>query len=236
MEFRVEKTVVALMLLGTAARAAELRYDARHDHWRKSGAGVLVVTEGGIRFEEPAKKKKPGHRFEWKFGDVQQLELAPKRMRVLTYQDNAWKLGADRSQTFLLAGEASFAPVYEMLKGRLDQRLVSEIADEAVKPLWEMPVKRLGAIKGTEGVLAMGGDRIVYRTAAEDGSRTWRYSDIDNISTSGPFDLTVVTFERARSHYGSLKQFRFQLKQPLEEERYNDLWRRLNRSKGLRIP
>jgi hypothetical protein len=36
-------------------------------------------------------------------------------------------------------------------------------------------------------------------------------------------------------HYGDRKGFNFQLKQPLDEARYNDLWLRLERSKGLQI-
>jgi hypothetical protein len=36
-------------------------------------------------------------------------------------------------------------------------------------------------------------------------------------------------------HYGSRKSFEFELKQRLEEARYNDLWLRLNQSKGLKI-
>jgi hypothetical protein len=96
-----------------------------------------------------------------------------------------------------------------------------------------VPVKRLGTIRGSEGVLRVASDRIVYSTDQEGQSRTWRYQDIDNISTSGPFELTVTTFERSQRHYGSRKAFNFQLKQPLEEAKFDHLWRRLNRSKGL---
>jgi hypothetical protein len=47
--------------------------------------------------------------------------------------------------------------------------------------------------------------------------------------------LTITTFERAKTHYGDLKGFNFELKRPLEEDRYNELWLSLNRSKGLKI-
>ena len=46
----------------------------------------------------------------------------------------------------------------------------------------------------------------------------------ENISSSGPFELTIVTFERARLHYGDRKQLNFQLKEVLSEDRYNELW------------
>ena len=47
--------------------------------------------------------------------------------------------------------------------------------------------------------------------------------------------MTITTFERAKLDYGNLKQFNFELKQRLEEDRYNDLWLRLNRTKGLKV-
>jgi len=84
-------------------------------------------------------------------------------------------------------------------------------------------------------VLQVGSEAIVYKSEKEGESRTWRYEDIENVSSSGPFQLTVTTFERAKSHYGDRKGFNFQLKQRLDEDRYNDLWLRLNQSKGLKI-
>jgi hypothetical protein len=83
--------------------------------------------------------------------------------------------------------------------------------------------------------LQVGESQIVYKSAAKGESRVWRYEDIENISTAGPFQLSITTFERARSHYGNLKGFNFQLKQTLSDARFNDLWLRLNRSKGLNV-
>ena len=127
-----------------------------------------------------------------------------------------------------MKASADFSSAYPLLKDRLDQRFVSALADADVRPLWEVPVKRLGTIRGSEGLLVVGDERIVYKTDQKADSRTWRYRDIDNISTSGPFSMTVTTFERAKAHYGNRKDFNFQLKSPLDEAKYNDLWRRLN--------
>jgi hypothetical protein len=142
-------------------------------------------------------------------------------------------LGADQEFKFSLAPGQTFEAVYPLLKDRLDQRFVAALSDQPALTLWEVPVKRLGTIRGSEGVLRVASDRIVYSTDQEGQSRTWRYQDIDNISTSGPFEVTVTTFERSQRHYGSRKAFNFQLKQPLDEARFDHLWRRLNRSKGL---
>lgn len=188
--------------------------------------GTLTIDERGVSYQETGKKL-PRH-WSWSYQDIQQLELAPARVRVLTYKDNPRRLGADFAYTFdALAGQ-DFTSAYPLLKDRLDQRFVAELADAAVQPLWSVPVKLLGTITGSEGVLTIGRDRIVYRTERKGASRTWRYGDIDNIAAPGPFELTLTTFERALAHHGNRKDFNFQLKEPLDERRYNELWRKLH--------
>jgi hypothetical protein len=232
MEFRIDKAVFCLML---AMPMFAQDFAARHEHAKGFCQGSVTITPERVSYkqfvpEQQARIKdasKQLHNFEWKMQDIQQLEVSPGSLRVLAYDERMSRMGTDREQTFT----GDFARAYLRMKDVLDQRMVVRLADEQVQPLWSMPVKQLGRIKGTEGELIFGVDRIVYKTAAKDTSRTWRYSDIDNISTSGPFQLTITTFERAKAHPGNLKGFSFQLKQPLEEARYNDLSRRLKHNK-----
>jgi len=229
MELRIEKAACVLILTASAF-ATDLRFAVRHDHWRKGGDGVLVVSEQGVSFEEAKSKS---HSWRWSYQDIQKLEIAPQRLRVLTYEDVRWKLGADREFEFA-ARSGDFKAAYELLKDRLDQRLVGALGDPDVKPDWEIPAKLTERFRGASGVLKFAADRVVFETGRPARSRTWRWRDIDNLSSSGPFELTLVTFERARTHYGNRKGFNFQLKQPLAEERYTQLWRRLNGEKGLK--
>jgi hypothetical protein len=76
---------------------------------------------------------------------------------------------------------------------------------------------------------------VVFRADAPQQSRTWRIGDIDNVSSSGPFDLTITTFERAGTSYAGHKDFHFALKRPLAEAEYNALWATVNQAKGLKI-
>lgn len=223
MEFQKTRilTIVALAAIPALAQQP-LRYTVLHDHLRKSCSGTLTIDERGVSFQGKAP-----HAWSWAYRDIQQLTIAPDEIRVLTYKDNLWKLGADREYRFKAAAGRPFGEAHDLLKGRLDQRLVSEMADGDVKALWQIPVKLLGRFRGSEGTLIVGDDRIVYRSGEEEESRTWRYADIDNISTSGPFQFTVTTL------LGNRRSFNFQLKERLEEERYNDLWRRLNSRKGI---
>ena len=248
MEFRIEKRtgalLISLALLTPATFAQGLSYNVWHGHsrpphLRKAGnMGTLSITDAGMSFEETYKngtKPRHPHAWRWDYQDIQQLKIDPKSLSVLTYKDNKWKLGADREYEFDLPGDKTFEGAYQLLKGRLDQRLVVAIPERLSNVLWEIPVKHLLRFSGDEGVLQVGPDAIVYTSAGKADSRTWRYEDIENIASSGPFDLTITTFERAKTHYGNLKGFNFELKHRLEEASYNELWMRLNQSKGLKI-
>ena len=235
---------MGMALLAPAVFAQDLRYDVWHGHSRPphikraGNMGTLIITDAGVSFEETyknGKKPKHPHAWRWDYQDIQQLKIAPKSLTVLTYKDNKWKLGADREYDFDLRSEKTFDDAYGLLKNRLDQRLVAVIPDHVSTVFWELPVKHSLRFGGDEGVIQVGPDEIVYKSAKPGESRTWRYQDIDTISSSGPFQLTITTFERAKTHYGNLKGFNFELKQRLEEARYNELWLRLNRSKGLKI-
>jgi hypothetical protein len=233
MALRIKETAFVILLAARAFADGELRFQVRHEHLRKGCQGVLRVDEQGIAFEGKPSKKPHGWR--WEFSDIQQLKIEPRRMTVLTYEDRKWLLGADRSFEFTLPVGASFESAYQLLKNRLHQRLVAALADEQNLILWKLPAKRTGRVKGAQGTLVVSTDRVAFETAEPGASRTWRYSDLDNISSAGPFEFTVATYERSKTGYGGLKSFHFQLKQPLTEDRYNDLWWRINQNRIRRI-
>ena len=218
MVFTSEKTtrlIAVAVLAAGAALGADIKFQVRHDHLRKGCTGTMTVNDKGLSFHGPK-----NHVWSWTFEDIQQLKLAPNRIHLQSYWDDKWRLGTDREFDF--SGKVP-GELYAIWKNRLDSRFVAEIADPRVKPLWQVPAKHVGRITGSEGMLEIGEDRIVYKTDRKDDSRTWRLADIENISSTGPFDFTVNTRE---------KGFRFQLKQVLSEARYNELWRKLNDTKG----
>jgi hypothetical protein len=249
MELGSKKAAIRLACLGAlllgGAFGQELRFDVRHERALGDHRGVLSVDDEGISFEQtPTPKqtekaakggKRPGVRKErFPYPDIQQLWVAPDKLVLVTYKDRKWFLGIDKEFVFWpeSLGEA-FTPVYEKLRTKLDQRLTAAIADSPARVEWELPVKLLGTLQGSEGVLQIGEDRIVYSTPSARTSRTWRLEDIENISTSGPFQLSITSFERAKAQYGNRRGFQFQLKHKLDEKQYNALWRRLQRDKGL---
>jgi hypothetical protein len=221
--------ILLAALVPALAFGAEFRYQVRHDHLFRDKAGEVTIDDSGISYGEGDKEGK-GHRGRWEYQDLQQVLLAPDKLVIVTYKDRKWRLGIDQEYEFELLPNQNVTPAYDYLKSRLDRRFVAALADSADATLWEIPAKLTGALRGSEGILKVGPDSIVYQTDRKNHSRTWRLEDIANVSSSDPYELTLTTFERAKLHYGGRKSFVFQLKQPLSEERYNLLWRRLQRS------
>lgn len=240
MEYRSQTAIGLLIALALPLAAEELRFDVRHERALRDHPGVLIVDGEGVTYQqvltpkqEKRKKQPQLERVRFAYQDIQQLWIAPDKLVLVTYQDRKWFLGVDKEFEFFARGPAAFEKAYAMLQQKLDERLVAALADPQPDLLWEIPAKLTGAFYGSEGVLQVGPDRVVYKTGKPRHSRTWRYQDIENISTSGPFEFTLTSFERAKLHYGSRKSFQFQLKRRLDQRHYELLWRRLNQDKGL---
>jgi hypothetical protein len=204
------------LILTFAACASAAQFSVRHEHWRHGCEGILKVDETGVSFEGPK-----GHAWSWKLQEIQELRLAPRSIHILTYKDSKLRLGADQGYSF--TGNFPAEDLHALLRDRMDQRLVAEVGHAPTNPAFSIPVKHLGRIAGSEGTLAFTADAIVYDSPARNQSRTWRYSDIDAISSSGRFQLTITTPE---------KGFNFQLKQPITEARYNELWLQIEKKNG----
>ena len=212
------KKATRLILMGAlsaaAALPAEIRFEARY----KKHPGTMTVDEQAIAFQGVKDS------WRWSYPDIDELKLGEHSVRVTA------------GRTYEFRGDVP-AAVYALWKDRRDQRFVAELADHGVQPDWRIGVKHRIGRTSADGVLEFGRDRIVFASDRPDDSRTWRISDIENISSSGPFDLTIVTFERARLDYGDRKQFTFQLKEALSEDRYNELWLKINRqNRRIQIP
>jgi hypothetical protein len=208
------RKIASSLILVAAAQAAQFPVTY------KKHAGVLTVDETSVSYTGP----KAQHR-SWKYEDIQRLTLSPDRITVLTYEDNRHLPGADRSYEF--SGKIPSLELYNLLKGRLDQRFVAALAETSWPVRFSVPAKHLllGFLQagGSEGTLSFGAEAIVWSTPSTDDSRTWRYQDIATISSSGPFDFTITTLE---------KTFHFQLKEALAEAQYNELWMQIETKNG----
>lgn len=221
MAFRIEEATLCLMLAAGAAIADPVTLEVRHRHPRKGVHGTLTFTEEGVRFDEPGKHA--AHSRTWKYAQMQRFELAPDHILVRTYEDLRWQAGRDLEYRFDQLPDGAAEKLYPMLAGKLDQRFVAAVLSTVESVLWEVPAKMLRRTTGSNGTLRIAEDRVVFEGSS--GSRTWRTADITNFSSAGPFELTLTSLDG---------ETRFQLKQPLPEDRYDELWRHFNRAGGLK--
>ena len=242
MAFRIEANAftglswLSLMgVMGTlmpSVLAQTYTYEVRHQHWRGGAVGTLRVSPDSLSFEEHGKKNKTDSR-QWRDEDIQQLTVGASELRILTYADTKWKLGRDREYVFDHLPAELAKQLYPLLTHRLDQRFIVALSDQGAVPEWKVGAKLGRGLNGTLGTLLVSRDLVVFDTEKQKESRTWRIADIENISSSGPLDLAITTSEKTGMFRGGDRQFHFQLQQRLSEERYNALWREINRSKGL---
>jgi hypothetical protein len=194
--------------------------------------GTLRISPEEISFEEHGKKGKTDSR-SWRYEEIQQLEVSPSELRILTYEDSKWKLGRDREYIFDRVPNDLAVEAYPLWTSKLDQRFIAAVPAPEPAPEWKVGAKLDHGLSGTLGTLMIGREQIVFDAGEHGGSRSWRLIDIENVSSSGPLDLTVTTTEKSGLFRGSGRQFHFQLQQPLKEDQYGALWRSVNRSKGL---
>ena len=231
---KASRSTLGVIALALTLSAAERTVEVRHDHLRPrtEGAGTLTIGESGISYDETGKKAEK-HQWTVPWNDIQQVWISPSELRVLSYADTWWKLGADREFRLKAAPEQTFESLYPELRQKLAEKVTAAFASDGAGVLWDLPVKLRKRFGGSEGILRVSETTVSYRSKEKAESRTWSLTDIENVSSSGPFDLTITTYERSKLDYGDRRAFNFQLKQRLDERRYQTLWRRLNQSKQL---
>ena len=230
MAFRSEKAIGALALflsLGIRAASEQPSIPVQHRHLRNGAPGDLKIVDSTLVFREVGKHN--DHSREWAFDDIQQLYISPAQVQILTYEDVSWKLGKDRTYKFDHLPEHAAERILALVRDRIDWlRLVLAMPDPNLQPLWQIKAKLVDGWGGSEGIVLAGDAAIVYSSAEAGASRTWHFRQIENVSSSGPFDLTVTAFESSGGAVTGTRDYRFQLKTELTGARYNDLWRRIN--------
>jgi hypothetical protein len=207
MAFRIKKSCLAIVILAASLPAQPLSFTARKH--------TLTVDEAGVTLD----------RRHWTYTDIRRLTLAPDRLTVLTYEDSKWRPGRERTYSVDHLPDGAAAKLYPLFRAHMDQRFIAEMVEPGIQPLWQIPAKLEQGWGGANGTLIVGNDRIVFDSAEHDASRTWRYNDIASVSHYGLFDLSLNT------QLGT--EVRFTLKQPLEEDRFQTLWLRLEEVNGF---
>jgi hypothetical protein len=222
-----------LLLVSSALQAQEVRFPVRHDRLLRDRTGELIFGETGIEY----RTKDKGDARTWKYEDIQQLGLlSPKEVTVITYEDSKWKLGKDLFYRFTITTGEITPALWTQLQAKLKRPVVSALIPTDIAPKFTIPVKHLRGFGGTQGMLEIGDEYIIYKTAVPKDSRIWRYQDISSVGTTGPYQMRLTSMDRAENEFGGERNFVFSLKQRLAPEAYDFIWWKLNGSQISSFP
>lgn len=214
------------------SQVREVALQVRHDHALGACSGTLFIDERGVRYE--TKHQKDART--WSYQDIKQFQIdQDRRINLYTYEDRSnWRLGADRVFEFTWTDKAiTVQQLYNSLASHTKRPIAASLTPADIRTIsFDLPVKHLGMLKGNQGRLQFSDSGIVFRAANDRHSRSWRYEDLESISSGGPNDLTLATYEQQRFHYASRRVYNFQLKEPLPRDSYDSLWRFVNQQKG----
>jgi hypothetical protein len=214
-----------LLLVSSALQAQEVRFPVRHGRLLRDRTGELIFGETGIEY----RTKDKGDARTWKYEDVQQLGLlSPKELTIITYEDSGWKFGKDLFYRFTITSGEITPALWTQLQVKLKRPVVSALIPLDIAPKFTIPVKHLRGFSGTQGMLEIGDEYILYKTTVPKDSRIWRYQDISSVGTTGPYQVRLTSMDRAENESGGERNFVFSLKERLTSEAYDFIWWKIN--------
>jgi len=187
-------------------------------------SGELRLGEAAIEFQ-PAGKQET---LRWEYGDIQLLDLVSRtELRLLTYDDVAWKLGRDRELSFELTDGSISDELFELLRSRLQRPAVNRVV-ELDGDGYRIAAKHLHPLGGCEGELRIDEEAIVFDSDDDRHDRRWLFTDaVEGVWSSDPYELEIEFREPRAGRPGEIRTWRYQLKQRLDAEAYQQLKRRL---------
>ena len=240
---RITIVAAAVALAATRATAADdpnFALSVKRGHFFGSSSGTLRFTPTEIQYDTTDK----GDARRWTYWNIKQIQIeSPKRITFLTYEDQGrLKLGADRGFEFEVRSGSIGPDLVAFILSQTDRPVVTAVLPPIVKaPLYRLPVKHERQGRGSDGVLLMYDDALVYETERPDETRYWRFADLFAVLPLDRERLQVTAYEGGA---GELRPFTFQLKAALPDGFARLLWSKVNppfpfatpQSAGDRVP
>jgi len=171
--------------------------------------GTLVVDAHGISFQ-PDK----GPALNWPFAEIETLFLGSRKLSVKTFEPRGWPRPGTRQVDF-------------DIQSNIPPAIAAHLAERVQKPSRNGdPVEKRAAFAslpahhrsswggGSNGVLRFHDGGIDYVSQTGKDGRSWRWTDIQTLTSSDPFHLIV---------FGYVETYSFDLKHPLQQKIYDRL-------------
>jgi hypothetical protein len=207
---------VALLFAGAGlCSGAPIHFESAaqlHRTLRKPVQGTFILDETGAEFRGP----KRSHR--WTYGDIKTFTLSGSKALTLTdYENRHWHEPGEQKFEFTLA-----TPIAPSLAAELTAMVARPVINGDPEPktptFAEIAAHRRERFGGSNGMLRFRDDGIDYTTPNGRDARSWRWSDIQTIATSDPWQFRVTAYREI---------VEFDLKQPISRELFDRLWDKL---------
>jgi hypothetical protein len=218
--------ILVILSAPIVAKGQSFEFSAEHQHALRNCRGTLSITAEKIEYQTAHKEDSRS----WRYVEIRQLKIvSPTELEITSYEDQRRMLGRDRIFKFkLLDGQIS-PQISALFMEKTSHPVASSVMPEtAESPKYEIAVKHLHTLGGCEGRLRIYVDRMIYQSADKrETSRYWRWSDIQSISRSDPYQFSLSSFES--QFVGPTKSFNFVLKERMDDALYDYLWEKINR-------
>jgi len=183
-----------------------------HRILRRPVSGMLIVDDNGVEFRAP----KLSHR--WVYSDIKTFTLSgPQSLTITDYENRHWHEPGEQSFSFTLANRIP-PDVAARMTAMVGRPVINSDPESKLPSFAEIPAHRRGRFGGSNGTLRFREDGIDYATPDARDERTWRWSDIQTIAHSDPWQFRVTAYREI---------VEFDLKQPMTRELFDRLWTRL---------
>jgi hypothetical protein len=162
--------------------------------------GEILIEDGGVRFQ-PSE----GSALIWPFLDIQTFSLLPHKLVIKTYKNRADHLPGMQRFRFELTQDLPPTVAAELARG-VARPSQNGVPNPAISSLTEIPAHHRTGTGGTNGMLRFREDGLDYITSSSGDSRSWRWADLQVLSSLSPYVLLVSGY---RDFYT------FDLKKPL---------------------
>ena len=179
---------------------------------KKTIPGTLVLDNDAIEFKSPSFSQR------WAYGEIKTFDLTENRELVITdYENRRWHGPGERTFRFTLDNPIP-AGIANRFATRVERPVINGIPLPATSALVTLPAHQRAKFGGNNGALKFRDDGIDYVATDGRSSRTWRWSDIQTISHSNPWEFRITGYREI---------VEFDLKQPMPHDLFDRLWNSL---------
>ena len=173
----------------------------------------MILSGDGIEFRSDEERFSD----RWLFSDVETFDLTSRRLVITDYENRHHHLPGERRFRFDL-DKSLPPPVAAQLAERVGKPVRNGDPDPKEPSLVTIPARHGTRFGGTIGTLRFRDDGIDYMAAGGEGSRSWRWSDIETLANPDPYHFRVGAYRDT---------FDFELKQPISQQLFDRAWDRL---------